>query len=167
MKIQISILALLALPACMGGGDGGGVDPTPATPSVTMNNDFGTLLNGVRMGAGTDAVSYDGRLGQAAQNHANDMVDNNYFDIIIPNSGGMDIGDRVTAAGYSWALIEQLIEQGDYTLAEALAEFDNTSACGGAAQPNCITDDRFEDFGIAKAGVGADQKWVLVLAQPN
>lgn len=167
MRNQISVLALLALPACMGGGSGSGVDPTPAAPSVTMNNEFGTLLNGVRMGAGEDAVSYDSRLGQAAQDHANDMVDNNYFDIIIPNSGGMDIGDRVTAEGYDWATIVQLIEQGDYTLSEALAELDNSGACGGPAQQACITDDRLADFGIAKAGVGDDQKWVLVLTEPG
>ncbi len=168
MKKQLIVLALLALPACMGGGDSGDViDPTPSGPSVSMNNEFGTLLNGVRMGAGENAVTYDGRLGQAAQNHANDMVDNDYFSVIIPDSGGMDIGDRVTAQGYTWATIVQLIEQGDYTLAEALVELDNSSACGGPGQDPCITDDRLQDFGIAKAGTGADQKWVLVLTEPG
>lgn len=171
MKAYITILALAALPACMGGG-GGGVDVTPSSPSVSMNNDFGTLLNGVRMGAGEAAVSYDSRIGQAAQDHANDMINRNYFTVTIPgtvgnNNGMEDIGDRVTAEGYSWQTIVQLIEQGDYTLTEALNAFDNSGACGGGGQDPCIVDDRLQNFGIAKAGAGAGQKWVLVLTEPN
>lgn len=168
MKVRLSILAMLALPACMGsGGSSPTVNPTPTSPSVTMNNDFATLLNGVRMGAGEAAVTYDGRIGRAAQEHANDMVTNNYFNVVIPNTGGMDIGDRVTSAGYNWSTIVQLIDRGELTLSEALAEFDNTGMCGGGGQDPCITDDRLKNFAIAKAGVGADQKWVLVLAEPG
>lgn len=174
MKIQLSILAVLALSACSGGGGGGDsvVDVTPSSPDVTMNDDFGTLLNGVRVDAGETSVTYDGRIGQAVQDHANDMVERDFLGILIPgavNAAGdaKDIGDLVTEEGYSWALIQQLVAQGEFTLEEALEEFDNTGACGGAAQDNCITDDRFENFGIAKAGVGEDQKWAFVLADPN
>ncbi len=166
MKYLVSVLALAALPACIEG-DGSAVDLTPSSPSVSMNNEFGTLLNGVRTGAGEAAVSYDARLGQAAQDHANDMFTDNYLDVVIPGSGGNDIGDRITAQGYSWQTLLQLVAQGDYTLNDAMAEFDNTGACGGGGQDPCITDDRFEDFAIAKAGAGTDQRWVFVMTEPN
>ena len=172
MKKQLSILAMLALPACMGGGSDSGVDLTPSSPDVAMNSDFGTLLNGVRIGAGEAAVSYDGRIGQAVQIHANDMFTDGYTSILIPgevNGAGLpkDIGDLVTEQGYSWSTILQLVAEGDFTLDEALTALDNAGACGGGAQDPCITDDRFEHFGIAKAGSGVDQKWALVLAEEN
>ena len=168
MKAYFAILAVAALSACgSSGGGGGGVDTTASGPDVSLNNDFGTLLNDVRMGAGEAAVTYDARLGRAAQKHADDMVARNYFDVVIEGSGGDDIGDRINDENYSWALLVQLIEQGDYTLSEAMAEFDNSGACGGGGQNPCVTDDRLQDFGLAKAGSGAGQKWVLVLTQPN
>jgi uncharacterized protein YkwD len=118
-----------------------------------------------------DDLVYDARLGRAAQLHANDMIDRNYFEVTIPgtvgnNNGMQDIGDRITAQGYTWSDLAQLIEQGDYTLAEVLAEF-NSTPCGGAGQDPCITDNVFEDFGIAKAGAGDGQKWVLVATAPG
>lgn len=163
MKKQLSILAMLALPACMGGGSDSGVDLTPSSPDVAMNNDFGALLNGVRV----NDASYDARLGRAAQIHANDMVDRDYLSVTIPgtvgnNNGMQDIGDLITAQGYTWADLAQLVEQGEYTLAEVLTEFQSVD-CGNAGQDLCLEDSTFTDFGIAKAGAGVDQKWVLVL----
>lgn len=172
MKRMISVVALIGLSACMGGGSdssGADVDLTPDAPDVAMNMQFGTLLNGMRMG---NDLAYDADIGRAAQEHANDMIDRNYFSVTIPgttgnNNGMEDIGDRVTAAGYTWSDIVQLIEQGDFTLDEALAELDNVGNCGGPAQDLCITDSSLTDFGLAKAGAGDGQKWVLVIASPG
>lgn len=168
MRTLISVVALVGLSACTGGGSSSGadVDLTPDAPDVAMNTQFGTLLNGMRTGAN---LTYDSDIGRAAQEHANDMIDRNYFSVTIPgttgnNNGMEDIGDRVTRAGYTWSDIVQLIEQGDFTLDEALAEFDNAGNCGGAGQDLCFTSEDLTDFGIAKAGAGSGQKWVLVLA---
>lgn len=166
MKKILSVVALISLSACMGGGDSSSdtiVDLTPATPDVAMNTEFTTLLNDVRMPG--DEVAYNAAIGRAVQDHANDMVERDYFSVsVLGDPDGDDIGDRVREAGYDWSVILQLIEQGNFTLDEALNEFDNTGDCGGGGQDNCIDDDRFTDFGIAKAGSGSGQKWVLVLA---
>jgi uncharacterized protein YkwD len=172
MNKYISVLALLALPACMGGDSGSGVDLTPSGPDATMNANFGTLMNNMRLVTvpGDDPLEYDARLGRAAQLHANDMYEDGYFSIYIPleldpNGDPADIGTRVNAQGYSWALIAQLIEQGDYSLSEVLAEWsDDTCDTAGTI---CLEDDLYQDFGLAKAGSGTEQKWVLILTEPN
>ncbi|MEL6681360.1 MAG: hypothetical protein AAFQ09_01800 [Pseudomonadota bacterium] len=169
MKRILSVVALFGLSACMGGGDssssGPSVDLTPDAPDVAMNMQFETLLNGMRMG---NDVTYDSDIGRAVQDHANDMFERDYLSVSIQGDPmNRDIGDLVTAAGYTWSEILQLVEQGEFTLDEVLAEFDNTGACGGGGQDLCIDDELFENFGIAKAGSGSDQKWVLVLASPG
>ncbi len=171
MNKIISVVALMGLSACLGSGSSDEtptipVDLTPDQPDVAMNTEFGTLLNGMRMG---NDATYDSRIGRAAQLHANDMIDRDYFAVTIPgtvgnNDGMEDIGDRVTAQGYIWSDIVQLIAQGDFTVSEALAELDNAGECGGGGQDLCITSVFLTDFGIAKAGAGDGQKWVLVLA---
>lgn len=167
MKKHLSIIALLLLPACLGGGDDSSVELTPDAPDVSMNTEFGTLLNGVRT-TGTE-LQYNSRIGYAVQMHANDMWERGYTDVTIPgttgnNNGMEDIGDRVTAAGYTWTDILQMVAKGNFTLKEAMAEFDNSGDCGGGGQEMCITNDLLTDFGIAKAGSGDDQRWALVLA---
>ena len=170
MNKIISVVALMGLSACLGSGSSDGtptvpIDLTPDQPDVAMNTEFGTLLNGMRMG---NDATYDSRIGRAAQLHANDMFERNYFSVVIEGDpNGRDIGDRVTAEGYTWSEIVQLIAQGDYTIEGALAEFDNSGNCGGGGQDLCITDSFLTDFGIAKAGAGDGQKWVLVLAAPG
>lgn len=187
MKHMISILALLALPACLDSGDTtvdvdlddtveedtvDDVDLTPDTPDLALNTEVGTLLNDARTTFGSADVTYDSSLGRAAQDHANDMFDNDYLAVTIPgtvgnNNGMQDIGDRVTAYGYTWADIVQLVAQGDFTTSEAFDELNNDGNCGGPAQDLCITDSVLENFGLAKAGSGDDQRWVLVLTSPG
>lgn len=175
MKYHLSILAVLILSACGSGSDDAVtvIDPNlPTAPSVPLNTEFGDLMNGARMNvnSGATPLTYNARVGRAAQVHANDMVVNNYFDKQVPNSDDgngnpIDIGSRVTAQGYDWADIAELIEQGDLTMAEAISEF-GAQQCD-ADGTTCFNRTNFEDFGIAKAGNGDNQKWVLVLAEPT
>ena len=113
MTKYLPILALLALPACLSGGG-----ESTVSGVSNMNAEFGGLLNGVRMGSGASSVTYDSRLGRAAQIHADDMVNRGYLTVTIPgtvgnNNGMQDVGDLVTAQGYTWSFIAQLVEQGD------------------------------------------------------
>ena len=172
MKKTISVLAIMGLSACMGGGGGSSTvgGSTVSNPvDATMNSSFETILNGSR----TMNATWDSRVARGAQEHADDMINNSYLSINIPgttnpnNASGMqDIGDRVTAAGYTWNDLTQLVTEGDLTLNELFAEF-SAIPCGGGGQDLCITDSTFQNFGLGKADNGGDPKWALVMVSPG
>ena len=152
MKRLISLAAFTMLSACMGGGDGGGgVTLVPIDPS------FAPSLNGVRASAGAGPVSYDERLHTAAQLHANDMLENDYFSHTGLN--GSSPGDRIKDQGYNLRAYGENIAKGQRTEAEALDSWVNSPG----HQANNINP-AFEDFALAKAGSGSNTYWVLVLA---
>ncbi|MEL6683698.1 MAG: hypothetical protein AAFN63_04785 [Pseudomonadota bacterium] len=163
MKKTILIVAAMSLSACMGGG-GDDVE-------VSLGSDFGTLLNNTRTASD---LNLDSRLTSAAQTHATDMFTRDYDSIVVmgetvidPADGlerDKDIGDLVTEAGYSWMTIKELIAKGEFTNSEALAVWNGETCSGGV---RCYDDAAYEDFGIAKAGSGSDQRWVLILATEN
>ena len=169
MKKMISVAAICVLAGCMGSGSGGGSNSSNSTstmgvnpstippPSAPTNATFRSMLNGVRASAGAGAVSYDDRLGRAAQGHANDMLANNYFSHTGLN--GSSPGDRVTAQGYRWRTYGENIARGQQDEAAVLNAWQNSS---GHRRNN--ENPAFEDFGLAKAGSGSNKYWVLVLA---
>jgi len=168
MKTYFAILALCALPACLSSGGGGSSVSTmtaPPTPTIDapLNNSFATLLNGVRVGAGESAVTYDERVARAALRHANDMVANDFDADQNPDASPTDVGDYLTSAGYDWQNFAVSHARGDKTSQVVLDEW-NADTTGDAID---LRGDLFEDFGIAKAGSGGDQRWVLVLAEPK
>ncbi|WP_234417002.1 CAP domain-containing protein [Loktanella sp. Alg231-35] len=179
MKYLVSVLALAALPACIGGGGGGDVDLTPSTPSASMNTEMGMTLNGARTG-GLDPLVYDGRVGQIAQNHANDMFERDYLSIYEmgstgfggPRGGERDMGDDLNAAGLGWEQIEQFVAEGDKTVAVLFDEFSNRPIGGpiegsiDQGMDDVLELAEFEFFGIGKAGSGSDQKFALLLVHP-
>jgi hypothetical protein len=177
MKYFVSILALAALPACIKSDDSA-VDLTPSTPSVSMNNDMGAILNGARTG-GLEPLVYDGRVGQIAQNHANDMFDRDYLSIYELGStngtapdGRRDLGDDLNAANLRWEQIEQFVAEGDKTVAVLFNEFSNRPLGGpiegsiDQGMDDALELADFEFFGIGKAGSGSDQKFALLLVHP-
>ena len=180
MKHSLSVVVLCVLSACNSGGTGpsgpvtGGGTPTipttptgpgggtPTTPNVPGSGDvnnasFAGLLNNVRMANSAGPVVFDARLANAAQGHANDMLANNYFSHTGLN--GSSPGDRISAAGYQWRTYGENIAQGQSSQDEAMRGW--TKSPGHHANninPN------FEDFALAKAGTGANARWVLLLA---
>jgi uncharacterized protein YkwD len=56
------------------------------------------LVNSERTRRGLRPLSYNTRLGQAAQNHASDMVRRHYFSHVTP--GGSTLVDRIRRTGY-------------------------------------------------------------------
>jgi uncharacterized protein YkwD len=56
------------------------------------------LLNGARADAGLPPLTQNGELAQAALEHSQDMVANQYFDHVAPD--GRDVVDRIRATGY-------------------------------------------------------------------
>ncbi len=165
MKYHLSVLAVCALAAC-GSSSGGSststmgasnLQATPSVPSAPTNQSFAGLLNNARAGSGAGAVSYDARLGAAAQGHANDMLANNYFSHTGRN--GSSAGDRIRAQGYNWRTYGENIARGQQTEADVFQAWQNSS---GHRRNNL--NPNFEEFGLAKAGSGSNKYWVLVLA---
>lgn len=165
MKPYHFIFGALLLSACSSGGSST-VDLTPSAPSTTLNSSFGTLMNNTRLALnGTaPALAYDADVGRAAQLHANDMYTRNYDSIFIQGGGGDDIGDRVTAQGYSWEDIAQLIDRGDATVQQQVDAF---AAENCTINTTCYENADFAHFGVGRAGSGADMRWVLVLTDPT
>lgn len=159
-------LAALLLSACSSGGSST-VDLTPSAPSTSLNSSFGTMMNNTRLAtnASAPALVYDSDVGRAAQLHANDMFTRNYDSVQILGGGGTDIGDRVTDQGYSWEDIAQLIDRGENTTAAQVAAFSD-DVCD-APNGTCYNRTNFAHFGVARAGSGADTRWVLVLTDPT
>ena len=130
---------------------------SPTAPSTVDNLSFGGLLNNVRTANNAAPVTYDSRLGSAAQLHANDMLANNYNS--HTGLDGSSAGDRITAAGYKWRTYGENIAWGYRDQAGVLQGWVKSP---GHQQNNI--NPKFEEFGLGKAGSGNDTKWVLVLA---
>ncbi|MDP5362914.1 MAG: CAP domain-containing protein, partial [Paracoccaceae bacterium] len=106
MKRAVCILAISILAACGGAGTGTGTDDSIDTSAsatarslVAISNapdrSFASMLNSVRSVNGAAPVTYDSRLGVAAQRHADDMLAENFFS--HTGSDGSTVGTRVTA----------------------------------------------------------------------
>lgn len=152
-KWMCSVAAATLLSACMGGGDGG----ADAVYVVSPDRSFADNLNGVRSNVGAGALTFDERLQRAAQSHADDMLEHDYFS--HTGRDGSGVGDRVTAQGYKWRLVGENIAKGQQSETEALISWQNSD---GHRRNN--ENPNFEDFALAKAGSGSDTYWVLVLA---
>jgi len=168
MRQSASLIMLCLLAACGGGGGASGPvstgpspstpSPTPAAPSTVDNLSFAGLLNNVRVANSASPVTFDARLGTAAQTHANDMLANNYFSHTGLN--GSSPGDRITATGYNWQTYGENIAQGQTSQAQVLTAWTNSPGHhANDINPN------FEDFGLGKAGTGSNARWVLVLGK--
>ncbi|MEU8764465.1 CAP domain-containing protein [Streptomyces sp. NPDC048659] len=77
-----------------------------------------SLANSERRKAGCDPLRSDGKLRKAAQRHADDMSDREYYAHNSPE--GRTPGERITAAGYDWSTWGENIFRGPHTAAEAV-----------------------------------------------
>ncbi|MGW0465156.1 CAP domain-containing protein [Streptomyces sp. NPDC003027] len=80
-----------------------------------------SLANTERAKAGCAALRSDARLRKAAQAHADDMSERDYYDHDSPE--GRNAGDRITAAGYSWSTWAENIHRGPKTATQAMREW--------------------------------------------
>jgi uncharacterized protein YkwD len=169
MRMIVSMLALVSMAACGGtsipvqvAGAGfenpssGSAAANPSASSGSGDVSFAGLLNQVRSDAGSAAVSYNAQLDTAAQSHAQDMLDNNYFSHTGRN--GSTAGQRATAAGYNWRTVGENIASGYQTEASVMNGWVNSPG----HQANNINPS-FEEFGLGYAVNGNNTRWVLML----
>lgn len=162
MRVALCVMALALTTAC--GGAGGSTASSSVVQSVNVvaaspDRSFEGMLNAVRAVNGADPVSYNALLYSAAKGHADDMFAQGYLDHV--SLDGRELDDRVNATGYEWRRLGENIGQGQSDEEEILLGWVNSPG----HQSNNIHPD-FEEFGLAKAGSGANQYWVLVLADP-
>ncbi len=173
MKAAFSIMALCFAAACGGaGGSGGSIDSRVDAPSsmvvqsvnaVRSSSDrtFAGMLNSVRAVNGSEPVFVDTHLVAAAQGHADDMFTRDYFSHINERDAHLRTpADRAVAAGYGSGFVAENIGWGYSDEESVLVGWVESPG----HQANNI-DPRFEDFGLAKAGTGSNQYWVLMLGR--
>ncbi len=118
---------------------------------------FGSLLNNLRISNGDRVVTYDSRIDAAAQGHADDMVDRNYFAHDSPE--GETVQDRLIAQGYDPSAWGENIARTQQTEEQALDAWINSPPHNALLQANSVS-----NFGLGVAGSGAQKSWVLVMA---
>ena len=109
------------LTGCGGGGGSSTAEPvaTPAlevaTPCITelsaIFDDLLAVTNQVRADNGVSSLQFSYRLGQAAQGHAEDMAEQNYFAHHSPDNSST-IASRIEAAGYKFSLAAENLAAG-------------------------------------------------------
>lgn len=111
------------------------------------------LANTEREKAGCAPLRSEGRLGESAQAHADDMADRDYYDHNTPE--GKDAGDRITAAGYPWSSWAENIHRGPKTPARAMEDWMNS----GGHRRN-ILNCSFKDIGVGVTLTANGPWWV-------
>lgn len=102
------------------------------------------------------ALVLQSQLNQAAQYHAQDMVNRNYFNHRNPD--GLKVGDRATRFGYNWRSIGENIAAGQATPAEVVDGWlKSPGHCANIMSAN------FKELGVAfGAKDGLAYTWVQV-----
>ena len=137
-------------------GNGGlGPDPDNGVPCPDAESPDGcgviALVNQERASAGVPSLRFDPALARAAQAHAADMVQQNYFD--HTSLDGRDFTDRAAAAGYQGFATGENIARGQANATEVM----NSWMTSAGHRKNILSPDSNE------IGVGLEQRtWVQV-----
>ena len=136
-------------------------DPTSSIPSApSLDENFGTLLNAMRLDNGAGVVTHNDLLDQAAQDYAVVLLENNHFSHIGPD--GSTLAERVNATGYDWRVIGENLGRGQETEQEIMDGW-----TGSPDHHENNINPVFEEFGLGFTRDGSDTRWVLVLGTPR
>ncbi|MFJ6350480.1 CAP domain-containing protein [Streptomyces sp. NPDC054835] len=117
------------------------------------------LANTERRKAGCEPLRSDARLRTAAQRHADDMSDRDYYAHDTPE--GRSPGDRITAAGYDWSTWGENIFRGPHTPAEAVDGWMNSEG-----HRRNILNCAFKEMGVGVNLTPNGPWWVQDFASP-
>ncbi len=133
------------LSACTATGPAPGVATTPARLSTAS---IVAAINGVRKANGRPPLAYNPKLETAARSQANLMASKDQ----LSHDLGVTLRQRVTAAGYDGAVGEN-VAGGQRTLEQAIQGW-----LDSPKHRETLLSDRFTEFGLAVASVGAGRK---------
>lgn len=112
-----------------------------------------SLANAERREAGCSPLRTDRRLQSSAQAHANDMSARDYYGHDSPE--GRNAGDRITAAGYTWAAWGENIHRGPKSPAEAMEGWMSSDG-----HRKNVLDCSFKDIGVGVKLTANGPWWV-------
>ncbi len=116
------VLVVTVLTGCGGGGDGT-AEPAAAPPTLEVTttpcttelsaifDDLLAVTNRARADNGISSLKFSYKLGQAAQEHAEDMAEQNYFAHHSPDNLST-IASRIEATGYKFSLAAENLAAG-------------------------------------------------------
>jgi uncharacterized protein YkwD len=134
--------------------------PPPPPPVADPAADVITLTNSARATAGLPPVTAHPQLQQAALAHSQDQAARNQMSHY--GSNGSEIGDRVSAAGYSWSAVAENVAAG-YSTAQAVMG----GWMGSAGHRQNILYPGVVHIGVAVATSSSGSPyWTMVLAAP-
>jgi uncharacterized protein YkwD len=131
----------------------------PQSGDATAEAAVLTLVNQERAKAGCAPLSVDARLATAARAHSADMANRNYFAHDTPE--GVNVGTRVTNAGYRWSAVGENIAKGQPDAAAVMQAWMNSPG-HRANILNC----RFTNIGIGLAYQGRTPLWTQDFGTP-
>jgi uncharacterized protein YkwD len=148
-----------------------GATPVPtATPQPLVSAEVQSILertNAERAAAGCPALTLDSRLSQAAQLHALDMLQNDFFS--HTSSDGATVGTRVTRQGYTWRRVAENIAAG-YSTASSTMDGWMGSSGHRANILNCAYTQLGVGYLYSPTDAGSEEwyhYWVQVFATPR
>ncbi|MFD9029588.1 CAP domain-containing protein [Streptomyces sp. NPDC059567] len=112
-----------------------------------------SLANAEREKAGCSPLRSDSRLRSAAQAHADDMAERDYYEHTSPE--GRDAGDRITAAGYAWSSWAENIHRGPKSPTAAMEDWMNSDG-----HRRNILNCSFKDIGVGVKLTSNGPWWV-------
>lgn len=167
--VRAILFAALGLSGCVaipvdGGGDfsdplsvGGDSQFEDDSPGVFVESEFLALVNGERGTVEVQPVVYNDLLTQAAQAHAEDMVENDYLDHI--GLDGSEPGDRVSETGYEWQWLAENLFRGSTKESAAI----RTWMASTDGHREALLNERAQEIGVGFE----DTTYVLILADPG
>jgi uncharacterized protein YkwD len=136
---------------------------TTASLASIYDNELLTLTNAERQKYNLAPLTLSSQLGQAAQGHADDMANNNYFSHTGLN--GSSVSDRVRATGYSYRSVGENIAAGQRTPSEVVQGWMNSP--GHRAN---ILNSGYTQIGFGYSNQGSSTYgtyWVQVFGTPS
>lgn len=130
-----------------------------AATGTPLHQEILALVNQERQKNGAPALKLNTKLSKAAQGQAENMIATGIFAHEI---GGKNVGDRATAAGYSWGRIGENIASGQTSATEVMDTWMNSEG-----HRKNILNAQFQELGVgyAEAEDGTPY-WVQVFGTP-
>ncbi|MEV5274763.1 CAP domain-containing protein [Streptomyces werraensis] len=134
------------------------VPPRPAAPP-SAGDGFLALVNSARRAAGSPPVSHDGRLAEAARQHARAMARGGRLGVEGPD--GVPVYRRVVAAGYPYLTVGEHLVSGPLSVDRFVGH-----CLRHEAARRTVCDPAFTHAAVASCEGGGDTYWTALWACP-